>query len=55
MPAVVRADLELVTQTGRDDQQVEVADRASLLPESCPLATEDLADLIVDGENRQTP
>jgi hypothetical protein len=54
MPAVVRADLELVTQTGRSDQQVEVADRTSLLPESSPLATEDPADLIVDGEDRQT-
>jgi len=54
VPAVVRADLELVTQTGRSDQQVEVADRPSLLPEPSPLAAEDPADLIVDGENRHT-
>jgi hypothetical protein len=53
MPTVVRADLEPVAQTRRCDQQVEVADRASLLPKSSALATEDPADLIVDGENRQ--
>ena len=51
--AVVRADLELVTETGRGDQQVEITNRPSLLPESPPLTTEDPAHLIVNGDHRQ--
>jgi hypothetical protein len=53
VPAVVRADLELVTETGRGDQQVEVTDRPPVLTEPPPLAAEDPANVIVDGEHRQ--
>ena len=54
VPAVVRADLELVTETGRRNQEIEVTDRPPLLAKSPALAPEDPAHLVIDRKHRQT-
>jgi len=49
---VVRTKSEVVPQGRRADQQIEIADRSSLPPEVSAFAAENVAHLVVDGQNR---
>jgi len=51
MPAVVGADLEVVAQTRRGDQQIEIPDHPSLPPQLPALAAKHATDLLVDPQD----
>ena len=51
MPAVVGADLKVVAQTRRGDQQIEIPDHPSLPPQPSALAAKHATDLLVDAQD----
>lgn len=51
---IVGADREVVTEAGRGNEQVEVADSLPLPPKLPPLSAETFADVLIDRKDRHS-